>query len=166
MTMERKGFLVHPDTRRSGKLHHRLSVYHLCSHRYIHTWASFREIPPVCLLWRNEFRLMKVEENLTLQGLSLYHWGSQRRRRETRSRESGENSGRPGEGETKIALRHSLNIYHGSNTWFTASPRISPTLNKTPSSCPGMTLTDRRAKTSLCLLYRRVWQGGLQTEMG
>lgn len=134
---------------------------------HIHTWASFREIPAVCLSWRNEFRLMKEEEKLTLEGLSLYYWRSRRKGEETRS---GENSGRPGERETEIALRHSSNIYHGSNTWFTASPRISPTLNKPPQQLPRKD-TDRPKPVSVCCVeefdrqaYRQKWVKGGKKE--
>lgn len=79
--------------------------------------------------------------------ISLWEWQKKRREKKRRDKECGK--AWRGGGGTEIALGHSSNIYQGSNVWFTALPRASPTLNKTPSSCPGKTLTDRRAKTSL-----------------
>ncbi len=60
---------------------------------------------------------MKVEGKVTLEGLSLYHYGSDRRREEKRKEEprSEEDSEWRGEGKTEIASGHSSNIYQGSN---------------------------------------------------
>lgn len=58
---------------------------------------------------------MKEEEKVTLEGLSLYHYRSHRRKEEKRRHGSEGNGERPKEGETKIAPGHSSNIYQGSN---------------------------------------------------
>lgn len=77
MTVERNSFLSRPDARGSG----RLSADHIHSHKYIHTWAPLREIPPVCLSQWNEFRLMKEEEKVTVEE-STYHWRTREEKRE------------------------------------------------------------------------------------
>ncbi len=123
----------------------RLSADHIHSHKYIHTWASFREIPPVCLSRWNEMRLMKEEEKVTAEGLSLYHCRSQEEKRE-----------RQGVGKivkgvcvwggTEVSSGHPSNVHQGSNIWFTASPTVSSSWNQTPSSCPAKTLTDKTSQ--------------------
>lgn len=109
MTVERNSFLSRPDARGSG----RLSADHIHSHKYIHTWASFREIPPVCLSQWNELRLMKEEKKVTVEK-STYHWRTRDKKRERQ--EVGKIvKGIEAVGGTEIALGHSSNIYQGSN---------------------------------------------------
>lgn len=67
-----------------------------------------------------------------------------KKRKEKRERRSGE----------EIALGHFSNIYQDSNIWFTVSPKVFPTSNKTSSSCLGKALTDKASqnRSHSCLM--------------